>query len=159
MPFFMNPWVILGALVALVSAFGYGHHVGWGSRDQEAQIEVAKANEKARAQEHVLAQTITDQATQLRKATNEITRRQTDLNRLAADGRLRLPAASCVQAPAGATAAGGNRNEAPGELERQTIEALIAIAADGDRAAEQAGACIDAYNKVREQLNAITSKE
>ena len=153
LPMLMNPWLILAVVVALSGTFGWGHHVGWNSRDRDAQIEVANANEKARAQEQVLTQTINDQATQLRKAKDEITEKQTSISRLNAAGRLRLPAASCVQAPASPSAPTGDRDQGPSELERQTIEALIAIAADGDRAAAQANACIDAYNKVRDLLH------
>ena len=156
MPFalLMNPWVILAALVALASTFGYGHHVGWNSRDDQARIEVAQANDKARETEQQLTVKINDQATQLRKAQDDVRKKQSDLNSLAAAGKLRLPA-SCPaqQAGPGPAASAGDRDQAQSELERQTIEALIAIAADGDRAAQQANACIDAYNQVREKLN------
>ena len=155
MPFalLMNPWVILAALLTIMATFGYGHHVGWTSRDDQARLEVAQANDKARATEHQLSQQINDQATQLKKAHDEVTRKQTDLNRLAAAGKLRLPAPSCVPAAQSTAAAAGDRDQGQSELERQTIEALIAIAADGDRAAAQANACIDAYNAMKEKLN------
>jgi len=151
----MNPWLILGLLASLAGVFGYGHHVGWTSRDEQAQLEVAKANEEARVLERQMNQKINDQAASLRKAQNEVARRQSDLSRLNAAGGLRLPAQACpaVQPAANASAAAGDRDQAARDLERQTIEALIAIAADGDRAAQQANACIDAYNSVREQLN------
>lgn len=152
---FMNPWVILGLLASLAGVFGYGYHVGWDSRDDQARVEVADANDRAREREQQLTVAINEQATQLRKAQDEVTSKERDLSRLASIGRLRLPAPSCpsVQATANAAAPAGDRDEGPSELERQTIQALISIAADGDRAAQQANACIDAYNKVREQIN------
>lgn len=153
LPLLMNPWVILGALLSLLSSYLYGHHVGWVSRDDQARIEVAEANDKARVKEQQLTNQINDQAFALRKANDEITKKQSDLSRLNAAGRLRLPAPSCPQAPDSAPVAAGDRAEAASELERQTIEALISIAADGDRAASQANACIDAYNEVRRLLN------
>ena len=153
LPLLMNPWVILGVLASLASTYLYGHHVGWTSRDDQARIEVADANDKARAKEQQLTQQINDHAFALRKAKDEVSRKQSHMRSLAYSGGLRLPAPSCPQAAASAPAATGDRAEAASELERQTIEALIAIAADGDRAAEQANACIDAYNQVRKQIN------
>lgn len=153
----MNPWLILGLLAALAGVFGYGHHVGWTSRDDQARLEVAQANEAARKTEQQLTTQINDQATKLRRATDEVRKKQSDLNALADAGKLRLPtvqACPAVPAAANASAPAGDRNEAASELERKTIQALIAIAADGDRAAQQASACIDAYNEVREKLNA-----
>ena len=148
-----NPWVLLGAVLTVITTYVVGHHRGYWERDAEVQIEIAQLNEKARTTEQKLTKQLNDQATELRKANHEITKKQSDLNRLAAAGKLRLPAASCVQPAQGASAPSGDRAEAASELERQTIEALISIAADGDRAATQANACIDAYNKVMEQIN------
>jgi len=154
---FMNPWVILGLLASLAGVFGYGHHVGWNSRDDQARIETAAANDAARILEQQLRTQLDDQTAQLRKANSEIIRKTTALSAANAAGQLRLPAtqAACpsVQASSNAPAPTGDSREGPSELERQTIEALIAIAADGDRAAAKANACIDAYNKVREQIN------
>lgn len=154
---FANPWVILGLISALAGVFGYGHHVGWNSRDDQARIETAAANDAARILEQQLRTQLDDQTAQLRKANSEIARKTTALSAANAAGQLRLPTvqASCpsVQASPNASAPAGDSREGPSELERQTIEALIAIAADGDRAAAKANACIDAYNKVRDQLN------
>jgi hypothetical protein len=159
MPFslLLNPWVILGLVSALAGVFGYGHHVGWVSRDEEAQLEIAKANEEARTVERFMNEKLNAQSEKLKKAQNEIAQKTTALSVANAAGRLRLPTTnSCptVSAAANAPAASGDRGEGAGELERQTIATLIALAADGDRAAAKANACIDAYNKVREQMNA-----
>jgi hypothetical protein len=86
---------------------------------------------------------------------------------------VRLPAPSCVQAPANPTIAIGDRHEArsqpdpapdanpdapsdtgPSEAERQTLELIAQIAADGDRAVNQLNACIAAYEQVRTTINA-----
>jgi hypothetical protein len=153
---FANPWVILGLLSALAGVFGYGHHVGWVSRDEEAQLEIAKANEEARIVERFMNEKLNTQTEKLRKANSEIAQKTTALTTANSAGKLRLPTtSSCPSLPATANAATptGDRGEGPSELERQTIEALISIAADGDRAAARANACIDAYNSVREQLN------
>ena len=153
---FLNPWVILGLISALAGVFGYGHHVGWVSRDEEAQLEIAKANEESRNIERFMNEKLNAQTEKLRKATSEIAQKTTALSTANAAGRLRLPTTnSCptLPAPANAAAPTGDRGEGPSELERQTIEALISIAADGDRAAARANACIDAYNAIREQIN------
>jgi len=153
---FLNPWVILGLISALAGVFGYGHHVGWVSRDEEAQLEIAKANEESRNIERFMNEKLNVQTEKLRKATSEIAQKTTALSTANAAGRLRLPTTnSCptLPAPANAAAPTGDRGEGPSELERQTIEALISIAADGDRAAARANACIDAYNAIREQIN------
>lgn len=158
MPFslLLNPWVILGLVSALAGVFGYGHHVGWVSRDEEAQLEIAKANEESRNIERFMNEKLNAQTEKLRKANSEIAQKTTALSVANASGKLRLPATqSCptVQTAANAPAPAGDSRDGPSELERQTIEALIAIAADGDRAAARANACIAAYNEVREQMN------
>ncbi|NDC42754.1 MAG: hypothetical protein EBZ77_14600 [Chitinophagia bacterium] len=158
MPFslLLNPWVIIGLISALAGVFTYGHHVGWTSRDDEAKLEIAKANEAARDVERFMNEKLNNEASKLRKATNEIAQKTSALSAANAAGSLRLPATqSCpaVSTAANAPAPSGDSREGPSELERQTIEALIAIAADGDRAAAKANACIDAYNAVREQMN------
>jgi hypothetical protein len=150
-----NPWIIIGLISALAGVFTYGHHVGWESRDDEAKAEIAKANETARTVERFMNEKLNKQAEQLKKATNEIAQKTGALSAANAAGRLRLPAPACPTLPATAssTASSGDSRDGPSELERQTIEALIAIAADGDRAAAKANACIAAYNAVREQIN------
>ena len=150
-----NPWVIVGLISALAGVFTYGHHMGWESRDEEARAEIAKANEEARNVERFMNEKLNDQAAKLRKANNEIVQKTGALSAANAAGRLRLPAPACPTVPAApnAPAPSGDSREGASELERQTIAALIAIAADGDRAAAKANASIDAYNAVREQMN------
>ena len=65
--------------------------------------------------------------------------------------RLSIPVAS-GQCPATAdsTATAGHRSQARAELDAATAAALDAIAGDGDDAARQLNACIDAYNTVRD---------
>jgi len=100
-------------------------------------------------------------------ANDVVSQKQTDLNRLIAAGRVRLPTASCVQAAPSAPAPSGNSNEAPSQpdrapdpdtgpsdAERQTLQMIAQIAADGDRAINQLNACIDAYDNMRNIINA-----
>jgi hypothetical protein len=150
-----NPWMILGAIVAIGLIFGYGHNRGWNARDAEMQAEIARKNAEARATEVKLNEQINANATKLAEANNAITEKQTALDRAIRAGRLRVsqPTPSCVSAPTSAPASAGDRDEAPSESERQTLAAIAALIAEADRHINQLNACIDSYNKVREQLN------
>ena len=151
-----NPWMILGAITVCTSAYFWGHHKGWDARDAEMQAEIAKLNEKSRETEQALNQTLNDKDQALRKAKNEVTKKQYDLNSLADAGKLRLPVqtpSSCVQTATDSTPATRDRDEARDKLERETIKAIIAIAADGDRNTAQLNACIDTFNEMREKIN------
>ena len=147
------PYVLLGVLLAALGIYFYGHHKGWNERDAEMQIEIARKNEEARQKEGQLREQLTTNATKLQEANDVIHKKQSALDRAISAGRVRLPTASCVQASPSAAATAGDRNETPGESDRQTLAAIAAIVADGDRAAAQLNACIDAYNRVKETLN------
>jgi hypothetical protein len=76
---------------------------------------------------------------------------------------MRLPTTSCVQAPASTTVASGNSAEErakpdeqanqPSDSERETLQLIAQIAADGDKAINQLNACIDSYNEMRKIVN------
>ena len=159
----INPWLILGALAACLGSYFYGHHKGWWERETEMQIEIARKNEEARVKENQMVESLTAKDHELRKANDAVNQKQTDLNRLIAAGRVRLPAPSCVQASTSPSSTTGDRTEARSEpdrtpdevaAERETLRLIAEIAADGDKAINQLNACIDAYNAVREQINA-----
>ena len=149
----LNPYVILGAIITAISVYFFGHHAGWAERDAEMQSEIALKNEQSRATEQKLNQQINETSTKLQEANNAVTKKQTDMNALIRAGRVRLPSSGCVQTTASTTATTGDSKEAGSESDRATLEAIAAIAAEGDRAINQLNACIDAYNQVREQLN------
>lgn len=149
----LNPYVILGAIITAISVYFFGHHAGWAERDAEMQSEIALKNEQSRATEQKLNQQINETSTKLQEANNAVTKKQTDINALIRAGRVRLPSSGCVQTTASTTATTGDSKEAGSESDRATLEAIAAIAAEGDRAINQLNACIDAYNQVREQLN------
>lgn len=160
----------IAVLVALLVVFGiykWGYGRGWGDRDAEMQAVIAKKNEQARQTEAKLAEVTRQSELNLRKAQSEIDKKQSDLTRAIRAGRVRLPAASCVQAPTSATIATGDRDKAasgpdgqadavvdgPSEQERATLEAIAAIVAQADKNTQQLNACIDAYNNVRNLIN------
>jgi F0F1-type ATP synthase membrane subunit b/b' len=157
---------VLLTLLAIFGIYKYGYNSGWGDRDAEMQAQIAKKNEEAREKEQEMAKAVADKETELRKANNVVAQKQTDLNRLIVAGRVRLPSASCVQASPSATAPSGNSNQAPSQpdrapdpdtgpsdSERQTLQLIAQIAADGDKAINQLNACIDAYDNMRNIIN------
>jgi hypothetical protein len=149
----MNPWLIIGVLVALGSFYSYGHHKGWVERDAEMQSEIAQKNEEARAKEQELTKQLNDNSTKLQEANNAISEKQTSLDRAIRAGSLRLKTTSCVQTSSNTPVANGNSNQEGSESDRQTLAAIAEIIAQGDRNTAQLNACIDSYNKVMESVN------
>lgn len=157
------PWLLFGLCITLFGTYRGGYHFGWSDRDKEMQIEIAKKNEESRAKEQQLNEQINTTATKLQETTNVVNQKQTDLNRLIAAGRVRLPAPSCVQTPAAPAVATTNSPETRSEpdrpsneasdAERATLAAIAEIVAQGDRNAAQLNACIDAYNEARNIIN------
>jgi hypothetical protein len=150
------PWLIVGVIVSLFGTYRVGHHYGWLERDSDMQIEIAKKNEEARVLEQTMTSKLTEQETKLRKAQDDIQKKQSAMHELARTGRLRLPTPSCPQATQSATVAAGNpQPEQPPstESEQSLISALIDIAADGDKAITKLNACVSSYNEVRRLIN------
>jgi hypothetical protein len=147
------PWLIVGIMVSLFGTYRGGYHFGWADRDADMQIEIAKKNEEARELEKNMTSKLSDQENLLRKAQNEVVKKQSAMHELARTGRLRLPTASCPQASSNSSTPVGNIDTSQSELERQTIEALIDIAAEGDKAIVKLNSCVAAYNEVRKLVN------
>ena len=157
------PWLLVGLCITLFGTYRGGYHFGWSDRDKEMQIEIARKNEESRAKEQQLNEQINTTATKLQETTNVVNQKQTDLNRLIAAGRVRLPTPSCVQTPAAPAVATTNSPETRSEpnrqadqasdAERATLAAIAEIVAQGDRNTAQLNACIDAYNEARNIIN------
>jgi prophage endopeptidase len=145
-------WMIIGAGLVVAGVYAYAHHAGYAERDLEMQVEIARLNDVAREKEQQLASAMSTNQTKLMEANNAITEKQSALDRAIRAGRVRLNT-SCVQASPGAPAPAGNRDEAGSESDRQTLAAIAAIVAQGDRNTEQLNACIDAYNQMKEAVN------
>ena len=156
-----NPWMILGALFLAISLYFYGHHKGWSERDAEMQAEIAIKNEESRAKEQEMGNKLNEQSSKLQEANNVLNEKQTALDRAIRSGRVRLPTASCVQATPSAPTTSGDRNQTGSQPDRQTdqasdvdtLAAIAAIIADGDKVINQLNACIDSYNQVRDLVN------
>ena len=146
-------YLILGTILVVAGIYAYGHHKGWNDRDADMQAEIAQKNEEARAKEQELNQKLNEHASKLQEANHAINEKQSALDRAIRAGRVRLPSTSCVQTSPSPTPAAGNRDEAASESDRQTLAAIAAIVAEGQRNTEQLNACIDAYNQVKETVN------
>jgi len=147
---FLNPWLIIGAICAVLGVYFYGHHAGYQERVAEDQAEIIRLNDEARAKEVELNAKVKNLSKSLQKATNEIISNKSVLNSRVDSGELRLPSTCTLQADSGPTA--GDRNNAS-ESERETVKALIAIAADGDIAINNLNSCIAQYNEVMKTVN------
>lgn len=154
-----NPWVLLGILMAVGSAFTGGYYKGSNDEVTRQQLEIAALNAEARQKEQALVNAIHTQTDQLVKANNDAKlaqqKRNSDIDSGALKLRIPVKAANCpIQATSDApTPTGDNSGEATAELDRETSKALIAITEDGDRAIRQLNACVDAYNEVYKTLN------
>ena len=150
------PYIALAIGIALFGSYRGGYHFGWEDRDNDMKIAIAQKNDEARAKEAELGEKLQDQETKLRKAQDDVKKKQSAMHELARTGRLRLPTASCPQASPSATITIGNPQPSQpdeSELERQTIATLIDIAAEGDKAITKLNACVSAYEEVRRIVN------
>ena len=150
------PYIALAIGIALFGSYRGGYHFGWEDRDNDMKIAIAQKNDEARAKEKELGEKLQDQETKLRKAQDDVKKKQSAMHELARTGRLRLPAPSCPQISPSATTAAGDTQPSQSdasESERQTIAALIDIAAEGDRAITKLNACASAYEEVRRLVN------
>ena len=151
-----NPYVILGFVLALLGSFGAGYWQGKDAEYTRQQLEIAALNEKARETEQRMAQVAQTYAQTLRKANDVARIKETKLRTDLADGslKLRIPVkASCpvsVSEPS-TPSSGDNSGAASAELDRQTAETLIAIAAEGDAAIRKLNTCIEQYNQIRSE--------
>ena len=150
------PWLLIGLSIAIFGTYRGGYHFGWTDRDKEMQVAIAKKNSEARELEKTMSLKLVDKEAELRKAQDDIVKKQSAMHELARTGRMRLPAPSCPQASASTPAPVGNQQPEqppPTESEQSLISALIDIAADGDKAITKLNACAAAYNEVRSLIN------
>lgn len=124
---------IAALLGCLAMAFFAGKH--------QARVEIQEDVSRIESQ----MQTAADEAAD--KLQKEKQSAKSKIDQLRADvatGAVRLS----VRASCSATSAAGN-SEARAELDGQTAQDLIAIAADGDQAIIELNACVDFYNNLR----------
>ena len=152
-----NPYVLLGIVLAVLSAFGGGYWKGSNDEVTRQQPEIAKLNAEARQKEQALTMAVTQTATALRTS-NEKARqisKERDLAISSGALRLRLPvkATNCpVQTTTDTTPASGDSGQERAELDAETARSLVSITDSGDEAIRQLTACQQAYQSVYETL-------
>ena len=149
-----NPGVLLGILMAVLSAAGGGYFKGQHDENTRQQVEIAALNAKARETEQNMAKVANTYAETLRKSQNAARTKETKLRADVASGALRLsiPAQSPLCSPSVTPAtAGDNSGEASAELSGSTDVAanLLQIAIDGDAAIRKLNLCIQTYETLK----------
>lgn len=147
-----NPWMIIGVILLVLGTYKYGTYSGYKERDAEMQQEIARLNEESRSKEQKLSEDLNNTSSQLKEANDVVTKKQTDLDAAIRAGRVRLGSSSCVQAATSAATASGDNSKAS-ESDRETLQLIAQLAAEGDKAINELNACIAAYNQVRETIN------
>ena len=153
-----NPWVILGFVLAMGTAFSGGYYKGKDSEYQRQQLEIAALNAKARETEQAMAKVAQTYGDTLRKANNVAKAKENqlraDLNSGALKLRIPTKATACpsVSVPETATVASGSdsgeaRAESGGSVD--VAADLLQIAADGDAAIRKLNTCLEAYETIR----------
>ena len=149
----MNPYLLLGAVLAILASFGSGYYKGKHDENTRQQIEIAALNAQARVKEQALAAAVNVQVAQLVKANNnakvQIQKRNADIDSGAL--RLRVPVSCPVQAAGNAPAAAGT-DSGSAELQPETARAVLAVGDDADQTARKLATCVTLYNQVRETL-------
>ena len=150
-----NPWVLLGILMAVLSAAGSGYYKGQHDENTRQQVEIAALNAKARDTEQAMAQVAQTYGQTLRKANDVAKVKEAKLRNDVVSGKLRLfipvkaPDCPLQAAPDAPIAVGDNSGEASAELSGQASEDLIAIASEGDAAIRKLNSCIESYETLR----------
>jgi hypothetical protein len=139
MPNLPNPWVILGAIVVAFSVYLYGHHAGYAKKEQEDQLLIAQKNSEMNK--------LKDE--QDAKDANTKQEFETKLSGiLSSRPRLYIP----ITSKGGCSTSTSNNDQARAELDGQTVEDLIKLVAEGDRAIIDLNSCIDRYEAIRSTL-------
>jgi len=156
------PWLLFGLCIALFGTYRGGYHYGWSDRDKEMQIEIARKNEESRQTEQKLNEQLNTTASKLLEVNDVVNKKQSALDAAIRAGRVRLPTASCLQAPASApvattdtkaTSQPDRPTDTASDADRATLQAIAEIVAQGDKNTAALNACVDSYNQMRDLLN------
>ena len=135
----VNPWMILGSISVAVTAYFYGHHVGYVLKETEDALVIAQKNAEMNHQKE--QQDVKDAETK-----QEF---ETKLSGIIAS-RPRLFVNTTTKS--GCSSTSSNNGQERAELDGQTTEDLIRLVAEGDRAIIELNSCIDRYEAVRKTL-------
>lgn len=153
----LNPYFILGVVLALFSAFGVGYYKGEEGEQERQQVEIAKLNAEARQKEQALVSAVSTIGTKLVKVNNNAKIQIAKRDAAIASGalRLRIPVKTpeCpVSASTDIAPAPRDSVQTTAELDPTIARSLVAITDQGDANTRQLNACIDAYNEVRNRI-------
>lgn len=159
----LNPWVLLGIVLAVLSAFGGGYYKGGQDEFAKQQMEIARLNNEARQKEQALVTAVQNQATELVKANKNakvvIQKRDSDITSGAIKLRIPVKTPSCPTLPATSDSPIAERSDPPtAELQPEVARDILAITDEADLTARKLNACIATYNQVREMINQKESK-
>ena len=152
-----NPYVLLGIVLSILSAFGGGYFKGKHDEVVKQQLEIAALNAQARAKEQALISAVSTQASKLQKANYDAKIASKERDNAIASGnlKLRIPVKTplCpIQTTGDPTPPAGDSVQAGAELDATTAQSLVAITDKGDENTRQLNACIDAYNTIYQTL-------
>jgi len=153
-----NPWVILGILIAIGSAFGGGYSKGKHDEFTKQQLQIAALNADARQKEQALVSAVNTQSNQLMKANQNAKllqqKRNSDIDSGALKLRIAVKASGCpVHTSSDAPITNGdNSGSTSAELDPETSKALIAITDEGDAAIRKLATCVSLYNEALQTL-------
>jgi len=134
-----NPSMILAALLLALAAYFYGHHEGYAQKETEDALMIAQKNSEMVKQKD--EQDAKDATTK-----QEF---ETKLSGIIAS-RPRLFVNTTTKG--GCSTTSSNNGQERAELDGQTVEDLIRLVAEGDRAIIELNSCIDRYEAVRKTL-------
>lgn len=153
-----NPYILLGIVLFVLSAFGGGYYKGGQDEVTKQQLEIAKLNGEARQKEQALTAAVNAQATQLMKANQNAKllqqKHNADIDSGALKLRIAVKASECSVHTSSDTpvTAGVDSGTTSAELDGETSKALIAITDEGDAAIRKLNTCLSLYNEALQTL-------
>jgi prophage endopeptidase len=153
-----NPYVLLGIVLSILSAFGGGYYKGGQDEVTRQQLEIAKLNAEARQKEQALTAAVNAQATQLMKANQnaklQAQKRDADIESGMLKLRVAVKASDCsVPASSDSTASSGaNLGTASADLDATTSRLIVSLTDEGDTAIRKLNTCINLYNEAYQTL-------
>ena len=135
-----NLYVSIGLILALAGVYGYGHHAGYVEKETEDSLEIARLNQEMTKQKDEQDAKDADTKQEFEIKLSGI---------LSSRPRLYVP----ISSKSGCAASTADNGQARAELDGQTVEDLIKLVAEGDRAIIDLNSCIERYNQVKETLD------
>ena len=135
-----NLYASIGLILALAGVYGYGHHAGYVEKETEDSLEIARLNTVMTKQK--------DEQDAKDAETKQVFEDKLAAT-IASRPRLFVP----VRTPVGCASTTADNGQARAELDGQTVEDLIRLVAEGDRAIIDLNSCIDRYNTLKETVN------